>query len=173
MQQTPTDLKLKKFSKKYNVSDFDCEEASINKFIQKEASAFQQERLGITYLAYLKRKLAGFVTISMADMKTNKMELNQKPPIEIENYPALQIGQLGVDRRFQRKGVGRLLVKWCVNKAIEYSESIGCRLLVLNAIPTSVDFYKKCNFIELKKQKNRVQQIMYFVIPKEMFNNPK
>ena len=109
----------------------------------------------------------------MADMKTNKMELNQKPPIEIENYPALQIGQLGVDRRFQGNGVGRLLVKWCVNKTIEYSESIGCRLLVLNAIPTSVDFYKKCNFIELKKQKNRVQQIMYFVIPKEMFNNPK
>ena len=173
MQQTPPDLKFKKFSKKYNVSAFDCGEASINEFIQKEASPFQKERLGITYLAYLKGRLAGFVTISMADMKTNKMELNQKLPIKIENYPALQIGQLGVDKQFQRNGVGGLLVKWCVSKAIEYSESIGCRLLVLNAIPISVDFYKKCNFIELKKQKNRVQQIMYFVIPKEMFNNPK
>ncbi len=166
-------LKLRKLSIKhqYDISNFDCEEQKLNDFIHKEALEFQEERLGITYLAYFEGKLAGFVTISMADLKTERMELSTKLPIRIENYPALQISQLATDKQFQRRGIATRLIEWCMTKAIKYSEDIGCRLLVLNAIPKSVVFYKKRNFIMLRGQGQRREKTMYLVIPKEIFRN--
>jgi predicted N-acetyltransferase YhbS len=117
-------------------------------------------------VAFFETLFTGFVTISMADVRTQQMEINDNPSIKIENLPALQIGQLAVTTKRQGQDIGTKLVSWCMNKAIEYSKSIGCRSLVLNAIPQSVDFYKKIGFIELR-QKDRKCKTMYLVIPKK------
>lgn len=166
------DLRLTKLSLAYqnDISNFDCDEPKLNDFIHKEALGFQEERLGITYLAYINDKLVGFVTISMADLKTERMELSTKLPIRIENYPALQISQLATDKRFQCRGIATNLIKWCMDKAVKYSEETGCRLLVLNT-EKKIKFYKNRNFIMLKGQGQRREKTMYLVIPKEMFQN--
>ena len=54
-----------------------------------------------------------------------------------------------------------------MERAIEYSEEIGCRLLVLNAKESSIDFYKKLDFKMLKQQDTRIEKTMYLVMPKE------
>lgn len=160
-------LTFEKLSSTHDITNFDCGVNSLNNFIRSEALLFQEEGLGVTYLAFHETLFVGFVTISMADVRTQQMEISDNPPIKIENLPALQIGQLAVTTARQRHGVGRKLVNWCMSRAIEYSKSIGCRSLVLNAIPQFIGFYKEIGFIELK-QKKRVQKTMYLVIPKEM-----
>lgn len=164
-------LKLRTLSEVDTCSEFDCGESLLNDFIHKEAQIFQEEKLAVTYLAYLEEKLIGFVAISMASVKTEHMELNHRLGKRIENFPALQISQLAIDKPFQRSGIGRRLINWSMLKAIECSKITGCRLLVLNALPASVDFYKKCDFIELKRRGKRKQKTMYLVIPKEMFTD--
>jgi GNAT superfamily N-acetyltransferase len=148
---------------------FDCGEETLNKFIHKEVSIYQKERLGITYLIHLDSELLGFVTISMADVKTEKMEIGGKIKIRLESYPALQIGQLAIDKKFQGQGYGKKIIIWCMSQALEYSREIGCRLLVLNSLPSSVEFYHKCNFKQLKRQENRREKVMYLIIPNELF----
>ena len=54
-------------------NSFDCGEEKLNNFNHKEISLYQRERLGITYLIHLGSKLVGFITISMADVKTEKI----------------------------------------------------------------------------------------------------
>lgn len=164
------DLTISKLSKSHSLVGFKCGQQKLDDFIQNEALIFHEEGLGITYLAFCGMELVGFVTISMADVRTRQME-EHGVPIRVENYPALQIGQLGVDEKIQRKGIGTKLVKWCMFKAIELSKDIGCRLLVLNAIPESVGFYKSLKFTELKDQRKRIEKTMYLVIPKEMYMN--
>ena len=163
------ELVFTKLSESNRVTDFDCEEMLLNDFINKEAVRFQEERLGVTYLVYIHSELIGFVTISMAHIKTQKMHLDDKLKIQIENYPALQIGQIGIEKSFQKKGLGRRIMKWCMSEAIKYSEQIGCRILVLNSLPTSIGFYERCNFVAIKGQEKRKQITMYQVIPKELF----
>jgi len=150
-------------------SSFDCGEDQLNTFIHKEISLYHKERLGITYLLHLGSELIGFVTISMADVKTEKMELNENLKIRLESYPALQIGQLAIDKKYHGKGYGTKIIKWCMSQALEYSREIGCRLLVLNSIPSSVEFYRKCNFKQLRRQENRREKVMYLIIPRELF----
>ena len=152
-------------------SSFDCGEEKLNNFIHKEISLYQRERLGITYLIHLGSKLVGFVTISMASVKTEKMDFDENLKIRLESYPALQIGQLAIDKEHQGKGIGTKIIQWCMRQALEYSEDIGCRLLVLNSLPSSVKFYTSCNFEQLKRQEKRREKVMYLVIPKELFKS--
>ena len=55
-----------------------------------------------------------------------------------------------------------------MRKALKYSERLDVGF-GSNAIPSSVDFYKKNNFKQLKRQEKRREKTMYQVIPKELF----
>jgi hypothetical protein len=61
------------------------------------------------------------------------------------------------------------MIGWCMNKSVGYSKGIGCRFLILNAIPESTGFYKKCDFQDLKEQREGIQGTIYLLIPKELF----
>jgi len=71
-----------------DVSSFSCGVKDMDEFIQKEALDFQKERLGVTYLFLHDRELVGFATLSMADLKREKMEAKHRPLSKVENYPA-------------------------------------------------------------------------------------
>ena len=80
-------------------NSFDCGEKQLNNFIHKEVSLYQKERLGITYLIHLDSELVGFVTISIAEVRTKLMDFNETLKIRLKKYPALQIGQLAIDKK--------------------------------------------------------------------------
>lgn len=171
MSKDEIELREQIFSNNQLIDNFNCGNTQLNDFIHKEVYEYHGERLGITYLFFHETDLVGFVTISMADIKPKDLQPEDKKNIQPENYPSVQIGQLAIDLKYQRKGLGKKLIGWCMDKAVNYSEGIGCRFLVLNAVPESVEFYKKCDFKELKAQKGRIQKTMYSLIPKELFTN--
>jgi GNAT superfamily N-acetyltransferase len=143
---------------------FCCGEKGIDEFIRKEALDFQKERLGVTYLFKLEDEVVGFVTLSMADLKRAKMNIEDRLAIGIENYPALLIGQLAVCKEFQAKDVGTYLCDFCLDRALRFSERVGCRFIVVNAIESAIGFYQKYGFVLLPDQKDRKQKIMFLNI---------
>ena len=143
---------------------FCCGEKGIDEFIRKEALEFQKERLGVTYLFKREDELVGFVTLSMADLKRAKMNVADRLAIGIENYPALLIGQLAVCKKFQAQDVGTFLCDFCLDRALRFSERVGCRFIVVNAIESAIGFYQKYGFVLLPDQKDRKQKIMFLNI---------
>ncbi|MGD9532205.1 MAG: hypothetical protein AB7V56_00340 [Candidatus Nitrosocosmicus sp.] len=93
MTERSNRLTEKKFYKGLIPKSFDCGIQQLNNFIHTEVDKFHNERLGITYLFYLNStdKLVGFVTISMADLKTKQLIFTDKKGVVIENYPSFQI----------------------------------------------------------------------------------
>lgn len=146
------------------INDFCCGIKEIDEFINEQALIFQKEHLGVTYLFSYKGRLVGFVTLSMADLKREKMEFEDRLIIGVENYPALLIGQLATQQEFQESGIGTYLCDFCLDIAQKISKRIGCRFLVVNAIKNAVAFYEKYGFKMLKEQKKRTQKIMFFNI---------
>lgn len=147
-----------------DTTDFTCGIREIDDFIQKEAWGFQKERLGVTYLFLKQTKIVGFSTLSMADLKREKMSAEDRPPIGIENYPALLIGQLAVCSELQNKDIGTYICDYCLDKALKLSEKVGCRFIVVNSIDCAVGFYKQYGFILLPKQEGREQKVMFLNI---------
>jgi len=161
---TKADFKI--LEEKDNVSKFSCGVKEIDEFIHEEAMDFQNERLGVTYLLYIESKILGFVTLSMADLRKEKMESEDRLQIGKENYPALQISQLAVYAELQQKGfgIGTLLCDFCLAKAWTFSEKVGCRFLVLNARRYALPFYGKYGFKLLPRQENRREPVMFLNI---------
>lgn len=161
---TKADFKI--LEEKDNVSKFSCGVKEIDEFIHEEAMDFQNERLGVTYLLYIESKILGFVTLSMADLRKEKMESEDRLQIGKENYPALQISQLAVYAELQQQGfgIGTFLCDFCLAKAWTFSEKVGCRFLVLNARRYALPFYGKYGFKLLPRQENRREPVMFLNI---------
>jgi GNAT superfamily N-acetyltransferase len=146
------------------ITGFCCGERGIDEFILNEALDFQKERLGVTYLFKHEDALVGFVTLSMADLKRAKMDVDDRLAARIENYPALLIGQLAVCQKFQARDVGTLLCDFCLDRALRFSEGVGCRFILVNAIESAIGFYKKYGFVLIPDQKDRKQKLMFLNI---------
>ena len=57
------------------------------------------------------------------------------------------IGLLIVDEKFRKKGIGSIFF----SKAINHLENIGCKEILLDAVPETVSFYKSFQFVEIKR----------------------
>jgi len=158
-------IEIEILSEHHDISGFSCGIKEIDEFIYEEAMDFQNERLGVTYLFFYEKRLIGFVTLSMADLRKRKMNEEDKLPIGKENYPALQISQLAVCNDLQEKhGIGTYICDFCHAQSLGHSEKIGCRFLVLNAIQKAIGFYDKYGFKLLPKQEGRKEPIMFLNI---------
>jgi len=149
-----------------DVSSFTCGVKDMDEFIQKEALDFQKERLGVTYLFMHVDDLVGFATLSMADLKREKMDAQHRLQSKIENYPALLIGQLAVCEGLQGQDVGTFICDFCFDRALKFSKLVGCRFMFVNALESADGFYLKYGFVLLPKQEGREQKVMFLDISK-------
>ncbi len=163
----PKDLSFPKIlDKDDDTSRFVCGQKEIDEFIQKEALAFQEQLLGVTYLFRHGTDLIGFATLCMGHINKQKMTSEHRLPKPVNSYPALLIGQLGVCNGQQGSGVGAYICDFCFDRAVKLSERVGCRFLVVDALETAVEFYTKYGFVLAPKQEKEKQKLMFLDITK-------
>ncbi len=92
--------------------------------------AFNDMEKGIsqTWLCVYKNKTVGF--ISMAHMKPERHEILQGKGYG--NIPSLLIGYLATHKKYEKRGIGMILIAWAIKEAINSSKRIGCRIVMLN-----------------------------------------
>lgn len=61
--------------------------------------------------------------------------------------PALKLGRLAVDERFQAQGIGRNLITTVIGLAETLASQVGCRYVTLDALPERVTYYEGIGFI--------------------------
>jgi GNAT superfamily N-acetyltransferase len=65
------------------------------------------------------------------------------------DLPAILLGRMAVDSRHQGKGLGGAMLKHFMTKAIEVSEKVGVRLVLVHAKDEQAkDFYQHHGFTE-------------------------
>ena len=133
-----------------NVSDFRCSNPEFEEYLRVGAFNDQQEQIGKTWVFMYEEKIIGFVTLAMGHVEKNALE-----DIRIDGYgniPALLISHLATHVDYERRGVGRHMVRWILINAIESSRSVGCRLVFLQPEEDVVKFYEKMRFKHAKGQ---------------------
>ena len=82
--------------------------------------------IGSTYAPVQDDHITGFVTVSSGEMaaetipKTLRRSLPSYPP------PVLCIAPLAIDERFQGHGIGQLLLRAMLERALEMRNRVGC-----------------------------------------------
>lgn len=134
----------------------------LKTFLQKHAHKYEARSLARTYAAFRSdnRKIAGYITLVCGEIATEDGEDNlvQEPGLEYlyNQYPAVKIARLAVDRRLSGFGLGRQLVNLALGQARNViCPTVGCRFVVVDSKRQSVKFYEKCGFTLLDTIANR------------------
>jgi GNAT superfamily N-acetyltransferase len=149
---------IEKLNQFHNKENFDCGNLLLNEFLKKYAYQNQNRYLiGVTYVIHINNRIIGYITISAASIK--KVNITANKPYE--DIPVLRIARLAADKSYQKKGIGKRLLKFALNKAIELKENYGCAGIVVDAKEEAIEFYKKYGFIEMNTLEKHITTPMY------------
>jgi len=174
-----SDFKFTELSNEMEFGQFDCNEKEITNFLFEDSKDYQNEKMANTYLFIDDNNdIAAYFCISN-DCLTDRGEdkgysnkifnrlhrrINLPNQKRIRQYPAIKVGRLGVDNKYQRTGIAYDLMLFIKGFVIK-DHKPACRLLLLDAInkERQIKYYKKNNFeFLLDEDENNENRIMYF-----------
>lgn len=140
---------------------FDCGDEDLNDFLQKEAIIYEKSLLAKTYLLIHQNaeNIIGFYSVlndkvSIEETKS-KTAFNQKIKSELTHYknhlkdlPTVKIGRLGIDKNYQNKGYGELIIENIKYSFSNRTNKTGCHLIMVDSYKKSKKFYEKNGFSE-------------------------
>jgi len=136
-----------------NRSDFRSGSVALDDYFKRQANQDLKRRLAAVYVYLDHETIKGYYTLSNAGIPLTDVPevIRKKMPTSYTQLPATLLGRLAIDDRFQRKGIGRLLLMDALHRSFNVSvSSIGSYAVVVDPIDVGAKgFYKQFGFIEL------------------------
>ncbi len=161
-------LEVSRLRRNDDVSTFASTDSNVDDFLKGLAWTYQEENMGVSFLARSGSELVGYFTIAAGRLRVEKLETRDKVQDleDMEYYPALLIGQLAVDSRYEKQGIGGRMLQMVYGVAVELQLKIGVRFLLLNATQASLGWWTRRGFTPLRDQKNRELRFLYLDVRK-------
>ncbi len=133
-----------------NRSGFCCGNIELDRFFQRYAGQNQfRYHIGTSYVLNADDGIAGFVTVSAGEITAEMLSKAVKHHLPDYPLPVLRIARLAVDKHYQGVGLGKKLLSYSFQLALEMKARYGCVGVVVDAKAESVVFYQKLGFISL------------------------
>lgn len=158
------------------LADFDCGREDIDDFFHNKAQAYEKAMFGKTYALCPNGDpdtIMGAITVANASIFTRHLSWRRRDFIgaDIEdeksgqNYPAVLLGRLGVDKRFQHLHLGPQIIDFVKAWFSSESNKSGCRFLIVDAYnePGLIQFYEHCGlhlFFSTEEQEKKYRNIL-------------
>jgi GNAT superfamily N-acetyltransferase len=150
---------IERLADKHERTAFSCGVEPLDRYLWKQASQDAAKRVTAVFvLTPDGKRIAGFYTLS-----AHVVNLGDLPPAiakrlpRYPNVPATLLGRLAVDRNFQGRGIGELLLLDAFKRVLSSSREIGSAAVVVDAMNEHArQFYLRHDFIPLPSQPNRL-----------------
>lgn len=171
------DVRIERLNEKHSLNNFQSYEQELVDFLLEDALNNQKNRISVTYLWFLNKELAGYITLlsDRINLESDLKDMFRRKGIEYHSLPALKVGRLCVDNRYLRRGLGTLMLAFAVKVANHiFNECAGCRFIVLDAKKNPqndpIHFYKKLGFQRLKERKKGTTPMYLDLVNNVEFN---
>lgn len=141
------DIELVRLGKIHNISDFDCGDDDLNEFIKKDAINYQEERVTNTLLLIHQDKVIGYFSLRTDAIKLGGGEKEGSGIKPLDEYPAIKIARLAVNKAHQKKGLGKIIIQSAFGYIREISNIAACRFVTVDSYHKQIEFYKHFGFI--------------------------
>ncbi|MBU0501455.1 MAG: GNAT family N-acetyltransferase [Gammaproteobacteria bacterium] len=130
---------------------FDCGDAELNGWLRRFARQHSAKGVSTTYVAVETEtgaEVFGYYAISVTELQAGDVpkQWQRKLPDKI---PAYRIGRLAVAEKYQRKGLGGLLLANAISRLQRISSEVGGSGIVVDAKSTAIGFYLQYGFEQL------------------------
>jgi GNAT superfamily N-acetyltransferase len=136
------------------VVGFDCGVEAINDWVAKYAQHAHQHGTAVVYASFSDTLLAGVYSLSSHSVTRDEISKGWFRRNTPKQIPAILVGILAVDVRFQHQELGEQLLRDAVDRAQSVARQIGAKALIVDPIDKSiVQFYKKYGFEDFADNK--------------------
>jgi GNAT superfamily N-acetyltransferase len=121
----------------------------LDAFLKRHALRNMRANASATFVAVEGTVIVGFVTVVPGTASSNALRalLPDLPPYP--TAPVLLLGRMATDKRWQGRGIGRLLLETAY-AAARHQAALGCVGIATDAKPGAVAFYEHAGFHTLE-----------------------
>lgn len=148
--------------KTFSVNDEKCKNPNhYNDYLGQNALLDMEQGLGVTYLFInqddqtKEEQIMGYISLRMSSL------IKDMGAAKKFGYPALEIAELAVDKKYAGQHIGTDMILDAINIANELNDISSIKYLILCADPEAESFYEKIDFAKLRSMEE---------IPRELCN---
>ena len=139
---------------KLDRKDFSCGKDLLDNYFRKQASQDVKRKLSVCFVLIDEESnnITGYYTLSSNSISNNSIpdSFRKKLPKSYSSIPTILIGRLAIDKNFQRKGIGKVLLIDALKRCFDTSDTIGAFAVIVDPLDIEAErFYEKYGFIKL------------------------
>lgn len=135
----------------HDLKDFDCGNDDLNRWFAKVAQQHKDRGISSTFVAVSDNaspEILGFYAIRVAELVKIDLPAQYREHLP-EKLPVFRVGRLAVSIRHQGQRVGESLLLDAIDRITRITQEVGGAGIVVNAIPSAIDFYKQYGFEQM------------------------
>jgi len=132
--------------KQETLNSFSCGNKELDTFLIKYAKQNDQNGYGRTFCLIDENFIVGYFTLCSSSICFEELPTNLSINQPRYPVPCIKIARLGVSKLYQGKGYGAELLKQTFLKILSVADTVGIRLIIVDAKESSALFYEKYGF---------------------------
>ncbi len=137
---------------------FDCGSILLNQYLQKYALQSQKKNSARTFVVTSSKQsnvILGFYTLVIAEVQFVDLPLQYSKKYK-PSMPRVNLARLGVDKQFQKQGLGGILLMHALKNIRVTAENVGIAACFVDAKDGIERFYLNHGFISMPSDSNRL-----------------
>ncbi len=123
-------------ARRHDRAGFRSGDAALDKYLQSQAGQHQRDNIATTHVLNddgEPARVLAYCSLAAAQLHLNDLQPADRKRLPGYPVPAVRICRLAVARDVQGKGYGRLLLGHSANRSLALRETLGVRVLLVNA----------------------------------------
>ncbi|ASB49943.1 GNAT family N-acetyltransferase [Alkalitalea saponilacus] len=142
------------FDSKRSRDAFSCGKGLLDNYFWTQAKQDVKRKLSACFVLVDNEtgKISGYYTLSSNSISNDMIpeSFKKKLPKSYLSIPTVLLGRLAIDKDFQGKGIGKLLLIDSLKRCYDASKSVGSFAVIVDPLDKEAErFYEKYGFINL------------------------
>ena len=141
-------------SSKHCKKEFSSGKEMLDKYLQKQAGQDMKRKLSVCFVLNDEdmNRIKAYYTLSNNSISRECLphELERKFPRSYTSIPTILLGRLTVDKKYQKQGLGKLLLLDALKRSYDISKTIGSFAVIVDPLDINAEkFYEQYGFLKL------------------------
>ena len=140
---------IEKLTGNHDIQGFDCGQEDLNSWFWKHALPNQAAGSARTFVGQVEETIVGFYSLAVSQIEYCDAPDRLRKGVARHPVPVVLLARLAVHKDWQRKGVGRALLRDAVLRTLQAAEAVGIRALLVHAKDEAAkQYYSQFDFME-------------------------
>jgi GNAT superfamily N-acetyltransferase len=138
---------IEKLRRDHPIDAFDCGQEALNSWLRKHALQNQGAGAAQSYVGLVDGVVIGYYSLAVGQIEYIDAPERLRKGLAQHPVPIMLLARLAVDKNWQKKGVGRALLRDAVLRTVQAADIAGIRALTVHAKnDTARRYYEQFDF---------------------------